>query len=211
MASSGIRLKDRMALQRSEILVAALGVFLREGYSRASVADIVGELGKAKSWLYTYYPSKESLFLDIVRFMAEEAAAAYGPAPGHEVSLDEALRIVGHRYLDIVLDKTHVDFYRMTISEAEHLPQIGQIFHTQLRQASLDPLAWHLQQAVPSASVAFADHLAAGEFFYDLCASGLHRRALMGIQQEFSARERRANIERAVRVFLDLVRPLPLA
>jgi AcrR family transcriptional regulator len=207
MASSSTRLKDRMALQRSEILAVALGVFLRVGYSRASIAGIVGEMGKAKSWLYTYYPSKESLFLDIVYFMAEEAAAAYGPAPERDVSLEDALRVVGLRYLDIVLDKTHVDFYRMTISEADHLPQIGEIFHNHLRAASIEPLAFHLQRAVESASATFTDYLAAGEFFYDLCASSLHRRALVGIQRHFTAEDRRANVDRAVGVFLNLVLP----
>jgi AcrR family transcriptional regulator len=196
-----------MALQRAEILSAALAVFLRQGYSRASISDIVGELGKAKSWLYTYYPSKEALFLDIVAFKAEEAAAAYGPAPDADVSLADALRIVGLRYLSIVLDKTQVDFYRMTIAEAPHLPAIGEIFHQQVRASIVAPLAARLQSVVEKSGAAFTDYLHAGEFFYDLCASGLHRRALIGVQERFSDEERRANVERAVSVLLSLCAP----
>lgn len=207
MASSSTPLKDRMAAQRTEILTVALSVFLREGYSRASIADIVGEMGKAKSWLYTYYPSKESLFLDIVRFMTEKAANAYGPAPEQTASLEDALRTVGLRYLDIVLGQTNIRFNRMTVSEAEHLPQIKEILHHQMRAAVSAPLAWHLQKAVEKSGTTFTDYFAAGEFFYDLCVLSLHRRALMGIQQQFTAEERHTNVERAVKVFLDLVEP----
>ncbi|MEN3274264.1 MAG: hypothetical protein V7631_54 [Massilia sp.] len=52
--------------RRQSIRIAALEVFLESGFDRASMSDICARLGYSKATLYSYFGSKEALFLDLV-------------------------------------------------------------------------------------------------------------------------------------------------
>ncbi|MBI4491330.1 MAG: TetR/AcrR family transcriptional regulator [Chloroflexi bacterium] len=49
--------------RREQILAAALACFARHGYRATSMDDLVRESGLSVGAIYTYYPSKEDLFL----------------------------------------------------------------------------------------------------------------------------------------------------
>ena len=53
--------------KRSAIVRAALEVFLREGYARASVDAIAATAGVSKRTIYDYYGDKEQLFLSTLQ------------------------------------------------------------------------------------------------------------------------------------------------
>ena len=53
--------------KREAMLHKAAIVFSRDGYDRATMAQLAGELGVSKGLLYHYYASKEALLFDIVR------------------------------------------------------------------------------------------------------------------------------------------------
>jgi TetR/AcrR family transcriptional regulator len=53
--------------KREAMLHRAAIVFSRDGYDRASMAQLAGELGVSKALLYHYYASKEALLFDIVQ------------------------------------------------------------------------------------------------------------------------------------------------
>jgi AcrR family transcriptional regulator len=56
---------------------AALEVFVREGYQRASVDAIARTAGVSKRTIYDYYGDKERLFLSAVRETADSEAATF--------------------------------------------------------------------------------------------------------------------------------------
>ena len=60
---------DRLA----QLLEAATGVFIEQGYRRTQMADVAAALGVAKGTLYLYVESKEALF-DLVCRYADHAA-----------------------------------------------------------------------------------------------------------------------------------------
>ena len=57
---------------RTEIVQAAQRVFARKGYEGAAVADIAAEAGFTKGALYANFPSKEELFLTVLRELARQ-------------------------------------------------------------------------------------------------------------------------------------------
>jgi AcrR family transcriptional regulator len=58
--------KEETAVKRKqEIYQAALTCFLRKGYHRATMDDIVAESGLSKGTLYWYFKSKKELFLSL--------------------------------------------------------------------------------------------------------------------------------------------------
>ena len=60
------RAKDHDDKREAMLHKAAL-VFSRDGYDRATMAQLAGELNVSKGLLYHYYASKEALLFDIVR------------------------------------------------------------------------------------------------------------------------------------------------
>jgi AcrR family transcriptional regulator len=64
-------------LQRDEIIVrdivdTARGLFKKSGFKKTTMGDIARGLGKAKSSLYYYYPSKEDIFEAVLHAEMEE-------------------------------------------------------------------------------------------------------------------------------------------
>lgn len=52
--------------RRQAIMAAALEVFAEAGYDRASMSDICTRVGFSKATVYSYFGSKEALFLELV-------------------------------------------------------------------------------------------------------------------------------------------------
>jgi AcrR family transcriptional regulator len=65
--------------KRDLIMAAGAKVFPRVGYHRATVEDILGEAGVARSTFYTYFSNKRDLFTHSVGGIMEEVLAILGP------------------------------------------------------------------------------------------------------------------------------------
>jgi len=57
--------------RRREILLAAMDVFARRGYRNASIREIAEEVGLTQAGLLHYFPSKEELFVEVLRVRDE--------------------------------------------------------------------------------------------------------------------------------------------
>jgi len=76
-----------------ELVEAALGVFCRQGYERAQVADVAKVMGVAVGTIYLYVEGKEALFDLVIRHTATEdpewlddiEIPVVAPAPGSTV------------------------------------------------------------------------------------------------------------------------------
>ena len=56
---------------RQQILTSAMTCFMRKGYHRATMDDIVVESGLSKGTLYWYFKSKKELFLALIQSVLE--------------------------------------------------------------------------------------------------------------------------------------------
>jgi AcrR family transcriptional regulator len=80
----GVVMKVRTEARREAIVEAAALLFQEVGYERASMNELTKRLGGSKATLYGYFPSKESLFVEVVRSVAtvhlsEAVAQLAGP------------------------------------------------------------------------------------------------------------------------------------
>ncbi|MFE6779435.1 TetR/AcrR family transcriptional regulator [Streptomyces sp. NPDC057702] len=71
----------RLAAKREAILRAAVAIFLREGYDRASVDAIAEEAGVSKQTIYNHFGGKERLFLAAVEGERHRVAARFAAPP----------------------------------------------------------------------------------------------------------------------------------
>lgn len=63
---------DRGWRTRQRVIDAAEQVFGRDGFYRASIVDITRSAGVGQGTFYLYFPSKEALFVELVRQMGHD-------------------------------------------------------------------------------------------------------------------------------------------
>ena len=86
---------------REELVAAARRVFERDGYLDTRVADIAAEADLAHGSFYTYFSSKQSVFLAIVREIGQQIREAVAPSPADgDLDTYDALDRSNRRYLD---------------------------------------------------------------------------------------------------------------
>ena len=99
--------------KRDAMLHQAAVVFARDGYDRASMAQLAAECGVSKALLYHYYASKEALLFAIVESHLSDLVDAVNQADDERLAPAERLEALVAAMLDAYRD-----------ADAEHRVQI---------------------------------------------------------------------------------------
>lgn len=101
--------------KRDQILDAAVAVFSARGFQSTPVDEVAKEAGVAKGTLYLYFRSKEEMYLEAFRAVAEKMHGL------SRVQTEEAASTWGkiRAYVSVRLDlsETHREFLRIYLSE----------------------------------------------------------------------------------------------
>ncbi|MDX3227996.1 TetR/AcrR family transcriptional regulator [Streptomyces sp. ME19-01-6] len=176
--------------KRAAIVAAALRIFVREGYARASVDAIAADAKVSKRTIYDYFGDKERLFLAAV----EETEAAQeegfhallgqtldtvdGTAPG-AVELEAALTAFGREFATAILrSPVRAALVRLISAEAGHFPALRR------RAGSVGPaqqaIAERLARFAEAGLLDIADPVEAAEYFGLLVTGRVNNRSLFG-------------------------------
>jgi TetR/AcrR family transcriptional repressor of mexJK operon len=116
----------RHAARTEEIVTAATEVFFEKGYGRTSMDDVIAKVGGSKRTLYAHFPSKDALFVAIVRNISGRALSGFQPQL--EGDFEATLREMGLHYLEILLKPQTISLFRAMVSEAPHFPHLAKTF-----------------------------------------------------------------------------------
>ncbi|AXQ94470.1 TetR/AcrR family transcriptional regulator [Cereibacter azotoformans] len=192
----------RKGRKMPQVLEGARKVFLRDGFEGASVDDIAREAGVSKATLYSYFPDKRLLFLEVAKAeclrQAEEAVALITSDLGPR----EVLTMAATRIVDFVLSDFGIRTYRICVAEADRFPELGHEFYESgpalVRQRIVD----YLRQAVARHELIIEDLELAADQFAELCKADLFNRIVFGVGAAVSAGERRRVVAGVVEMFL---------
>lgn len=96
--------------RRDQILAAAMACFARSGYRATSMEDVVREAGLSVGALYTYFPSKEDIFIALAdRRMESTLAEMRTLFNGPGTMADKSARAV-----DLFFDQLEAHFVPLT-------------------------------------------------------------------------------------------------
>ena len=121
---------NRNAAKRDAIHRAALEVFLRRGYTNASVDEIVTESGVARQTVYNNFGGKEGLLLAVVddvldRFLAAMTAVVDEVALGESDDLARDLARLGAGWVALALQPEMAGLRRLIVGEAAAFPNLA--------------------------------------------------------------------------------------
>lgn len=84
----------RRAETRQRLMVAALGVFARNGYERATIDEIVREAGFSKGAFYVHFEAKEDIFWAMLEDRMKHLQEAFREAADPELPVYQNLAMI---------------------------------------------------------------------------------------------------------------------
>ena len=167
----------------NQALAGARAIFLRDGYDGASVDDIARAGGISKATLYSYFPDKRVMFIEV--FRAELAANTHDGLLRLEADQRPAefLPAVARFLCGLMRDELNIRVMRLSAGEAARFPMLALESYNAGPIAIRDHLVGYLTRQVAEGELDIGDIVLAAEQFVELCrASSLDRAILLGPQ-----------------------------
>lgn len=184
-----------------QVLAGAREVFLRDGFEGASVDDIARAAGVSKATLYSYFPDKRLLFLEVAKAECRRAADEAEALIGEDVPVADALHLAGERIVAFAQSQFGQRMFRMCVAESDRFPALGAAFYESGPKLVRARLVRFLEKAMARGEVRIDDLGLAADQFAQLCKADLHDKAIFGIA-EAAPRDVARVVEGAVAMFM---------
>lgn len=194
--------KVRRGRKFDQVLEGARDVFLSDGFEGASVDDIARRAGVSKATLYSYFPDKRLLFMEVAKAecvrQADQAIETIDlNAPVRKV-LTEAAR----QMLRFMTSDFGLRIFRICVAESERFPTLGKEFYESGPGLVRERLVGFFQMAVDRGELRIDDFDLAADQFHSLCKSDLRERLIMQVISDVSEEDRARVIDGAVDTFM---------
>ena len=116
----GVRNRLPAEKRRKQIVKCAVRVFARSNYRKARVADIAAEAGISEATIYKHFPSKKSIFIEILHDMSGRMISRLREEGNKEENALEAIRNMAKTFYNLIVnhpDEVKVQF--QAISEVD--------------------------------------------------------------------------------------------
>ena len=194
--------KVRRGRKFDQVLEGARQVFMADGFEGASVDDIARAAEVSKATLYSYFPDKRLLFLEVANAecgrQSQEAIESIDMAAPPEVVLND----VGHRFLRFITSTFGMQIFRMCVAESDRFPQIGQQFYNSGPAVMRAEMAQYFQEAAGRGELVIEDYVLAADQFGELCKADIWARLIFGVSKSVSDAEIDRVVEGAVATFM---------
>jgi AcrR family transcriptional regulator len=191
--------------KREAILDAALAVFVREGYERASIDAIAVAAGVSKPTVYAHLGSKEELFRTVMIGSAERSSAKIlqllqtFPTTGR--GLHDKLVDVGYQVIDCQRSADGWAVQRLLYAEAARFPDLFDTVVAHGGSKVTDALAGRLARLAHAGHLSLDDPMVAAAQFTALVSGDLPYLSALGTR-DVSDRDLRRAVTAGVDTFL---------
>lgn len=175
-------------------------VFMTQGFDAASVDEIARVSGVSKATLYSYFPDKAQLFLEVVRNeCSRQAETAVAEIP-RDAPPAEVLERIARHITAFVLSDFAQSVFRVCMAQSDRFPELARAFYDIGPRTGHDHIAHYLTEAVAAGKLRIDDIPLAADQFTELCKAQLWMRAVFGIQTRFTQTE----VDRVIRGAVDM-------
>lgn len=195
-------MRTKSETRRQAILQAATEVFRQSGFERSSMSDIRQRAGCSKPTLYSYFESKEALFVEVVLAATEqEFQATLHALDADQADVGQALESFGQRLLAL-LYAPHMQALRRLVACAGGPSGLGRRCYEMGPARGEAALAAVLQQAMARGQLRPADPRTAAQHLRGLLEAEWIEPFLFNAVSEPDADQIRDTVGRAVAVFM---------
>ena len=169
------RQQNRLNRER-QILDAALTVFAATGYSGTTMDAVAAEAGVTKPTLYSYFPSKESLFQAMMLGKRDLMLDVFEHASDKGMVAD--LLAFAWAYADTVMRPDMLSLARLIIGEVARFPEIGRAYQASGPDHLLRGIMRYLSARRDEGRLEFEDAELAAQDLWGLILSAPRTQAL---------------------------------
>ncbi|TLP68843.1 TetR/AcrR family transcriptional regulator [Parasedimentitalea maritima] len=185
-----------------QVLEGARDVFMADGFEGASVDDIARAAGVSKATLYSYFPDKRLLFMEVARNECARQACDAVDMVETCCTPPEALTVAARQILSVILSDFGQKMFRICVAEADRFPDLGRQFYESGPMVVRARVKEYLEQATARGELRIEDFDLAADQLAELCKADLFPRLVFNIDIEFTEAERERVIKGAVETFL---------
>ncbi len=186
----------------AQVLDGARKVFLRDGFERANVDDIAREARVSKATLYSYFPDKRLLFVEVLRSECRRSADAAIEMIDMTQPPAVVLRAGARHILAYLLSDFGRRMLRIVIAESDRFPELGQQYYEAGPALARARIGDYLRAAGARGELAIDDVDLAADQFAVLCHADILDRVICGVQRSFTEAEIARVADGAVATFL---------
>ncbi len=169
------RQQNRLTRER-QILAAALKIFAAMGYSGTTMDAVATQAGVTKPTLYSYFPSKESLFQAMMLGQRDLMLDVFDH-PGRKGMVADIVNFAW-TYADTVMRPEMLSLARLIIGEVGRFPEIGRAYQASGPDHLLRGIMRYLESQRTAGRLAFDDAELAAQDLWGLILSAPRTQAL---------------------------------
>ncbi|MBU3029640.1 TetR/AcrR family transcriptional regulator [Paracoccus marinaquae] len=162
-----------------QVCNGARDVFLRDGYSGASVDDIARTAGVSKATLYSYFPEKGEMYREVLMDEIARVATQNPIRISPEASADEALPMMTRQIAAWLVSGPALQIHRSSVAEAARFPEVSRHYYTTVTAQLREVVQGHLDRWVAAGELSIEDTDLAADQLIRLSGALLHERALL--------------------------------
>ncbi len=185
-----------------QVVEGAREIFLRDGFEGASVDDIARAAGVSKATLYSYFPDKRLLFMEVATSQCAEQARISLEKIDSTRPPQEVLTCVAQQFLGFIYSEMGQRIFRICVAEADRFPQLGQEFYHSGPMIMRSAVVEYLKKSVARGELAIDDFNLAADQFAELCKADVWPKLVFGIINSVPDADKDRIIDGAVKTFL---------
>ncbi len=185
-----------------QVLEGARQVFMSDGYEGAAVDDIAKVAGVSKATLYSYFPDKRFLFMQVAKTECARQADHAIETIDLEAPVKQVLCAIASEMIDFITSDFGKRIFRICVGESDRFPELGREFYESGPLLVRTRLVEYFHKAAARGELAIDDFELAAEQFHELCKADIFPRMVFNMDDTFTDAERKRVMNGAVEMFL---------
>lgn len=185
-----------------QVLDGARKVFLADGFEGASVDKIARTAGVSKATLYSYFPDKRDLFMQVAQIACARQADQAVETIDMTAPARQVLTAIAVEMIEFLTSDFAQRIFRICVGEADRFPELGRQFYESGPMMVRERLMGYFQDAAARGELEITDFHLAADQFHELCKADIFPRMVFNIRDSFSAAEKQRVVDGAVATFL---------
>jgi len=185
-----------------QVLEGARQVFLSDGFEGASVDDIARAAGVSKATLYSYFPDKRFLFMQVAKTECLRQADLAIETIDMDAPIRQVLHDIATEMVEFITSKFGKRIFRICVGESDRFPELGREFYESGPMLIRAKLIDFFEKGIARGELKIDDLELAAEQFHELAKADLFPRMVFNITDEFTQAERERVVNGAVEMFM---------
>lgn len=185
-----------------QVLKGARDIFMSDGFEGASVDDIARAAGVSKATLYSYFPDKRLLFMEVAKTECVRQAESAVETIDMSLPADVVLTEAAWQMVSFFTSDFGQRVFRLCVAESDRFPDLGREFYRSGPALVQEKLIHFIKVGISRGELIVDDIPLAADQFNELCKADLFPKLVFSLETHFDDTAKKRIVEGAVKTFL---------